>query len=136
MRAAPSCAADPFGTVARAIAAQVQADSRKALLAKRDADKARPIGERALDFDFWSNADRNKPIDGGSFERTYRTADGREISEFYQWWPAQWCICLYRWDGARWKKLRRITGPIGSISSAMDALYYEMEVTGIQRMPS
>lgn len=30
----------------------------------------------------------------------------------------------------------RITGPIGSISSAMDALYYEMAVTGIQRMPS
>ena len=128
--------ADPFGAVARAIAAQVQADSNKRMAEKRAADKARPVGTRALDFDFWSKADRDKPINGGSYERTYRTTDGREITEFHQWWPAQWCVCLYRWDGSRWKKLRRITGPIGSIGSAMDALYYEMEVTGIQRMPS
>ena len=128
-------ATDPFGTIARAIAAQVQADSAKRMAAKREADKARPVGEKALDFDFWSKADRDKPVEGGSLTRKYRDNKGREHEQTVTWYPAQWCICLYRWDGTRWKRLRRITPPIGGIGAALDALMYEVEVTGIQRMP-
>jgi hypothetical protein len=127
--------ADPFGAIARAIAAQVGEDSRKHAAEKRAADAARPIGTKALDFDFWSKADRDKPVEGGHYTRKYRDARGRVHEVEVSWYPAQWCVCLYRWDGARWKKLRRITGPIGGIGAAMDALFYEMEVTGIERMP-
>jgi len=97
---------DLVNFVMRGIAAQTASEFAAARL--KDAD--RPIGTKALDIDFYSAADRDRPIEDGSM-----IYQGRRV----QWKGARWCVVLVSWDGQRWKRVRRITGPLNGVGAAL-----------------
>lgn len=77
--------------------------ARRDIAKSRSADAERPVGEVRLDIDFYSPADRDKPIEDYDFH-----AHGHH----YQGTGARWCVAKYRWTGTRWRRVRRISGPL------------------------
>lgn len=77
--------------------------ARVDLAAARLRDARRPIGEQRVDVDFFSVADRNKPIEGGELVIA---------GCLHRWEGARWCVVLVRWTGEAWKRVRRVTGPL------------------------
>lgn len=114
--------------IANSIWRSIVEDSNKRLREKREADRARPVGTKALDIDFYTRAEAGKPIEAGSM----MSRDGRYT---YTWEGAQWAVWLVRWTGTEWRRVRRITGPIGGSGPALDALYYEADLRGLERIP-
>lgn len=76
-------------TIVRSIVQAVAAQAREDLRKSREDDAKRPVGEKAIDIDLYSDAERRKP-----------TANTR------------WVVKLVRWNGSEWKTSRRLSGPL------------------------
>lgn len=107
--------------VCTAMAANARRDIAKARLA----DLERPVGTLALDIDFYSKADRNKPVEDYDFH-----AHGRH----YQGFGARWCVIKVRWDGSEWKRVRKLSGPL-QLTAALSRLSEECSRSGLERTP-
>lgn len=79
-----------------AVADVIVAAARRNLGMERAKESARPLGERRVDFDFWSPADRGVDPD-----------------------RARWCVVIVKWAGPerRWRRLRRISGPLTMVDA-------------------
>lgn len=80
------------------------AQSRREMAEARSVASARPVGEVRLDIDFFSPAERGKPVEDYDFH----DASGRHWKGF----GARWCVIKVRWTGTDWKRVRRISGPL------------------------
>lgn len=96
----------PFHAVANALAA----DARRQIAKARAEDAARMIGAQGVTIDFYDRREADKPISDGSM-----VIRGREVS----WAGSRWAAWLVRWDGRRWKRTRRLSGPL-QFTDALD----------------
>lgn len=110
-----------YNRVAEALAEQ----GKRELAAKQAVDRARPVGEKRLDISFYSDAERGKPIEDGSFVRDGVT---------YSWRGARWAVWKVRWTGDRWQKYRRVSGPLNGVGKALERLVQECKATGMERV--
>ena len=109
-----------------ALTAGLVAQARREIADAYHRDAERPTGALALDIDFYSKADRSKPIEDYDFY----DASGRH----WKGTGARWCVVKVRWDGSEWKRVRRITGPL-LYTPALDRLYEESRRRGLERRP-
>lgn len=104
------------------IVAGLATQARRDIAASRAIDAARPVGEVRLDIDFYSKADRDKPIDDGEM-----MLHGTLV----RWTGARWCVAKYKWTGSEWKRLRRISGPL-KFTPALERRTEEARRTGLK----
>ena len=57
-------------------------------------DARREIGTKAVKNDFYSDKDVDLPVD-----------------------KIRWCVKLVKWDGERWRPVRRLTGPLSYVDA-------------------
>lgn len=90
------------------------------------ADCRRPIGTTALAVDFYDGAERKKPME----DQAVRLPDGQTG------WVggARWCVAIMLWTGERWRRQRRISGPMRH-KRAIERLYEESQRRGIEVRP-
>lgn len=88
---------------ADAIVSALVEGSRADLAKARLADIERPVGTLAVDIDFYSRAEKDKPHEDYDFH-----AHGHH----YQGSGARWCAIKVKWTGSEWKRVRRLTGPM------------------------
>lgn len=105
--------------ICKAMVAGAKRDMAKARLA----DLQRPVGALALDIDFYSKAERDKPHEDYDFH-----AHGHH----YKGFGARWCVVKVRWDGSEWKRLRKLSGPL-QFTEALSRLSEECARTGMER---
>ena len=86
-------------------------------------DRERPVGTLALDIDFYSKAEADKPISDGSMEW-----QGQTVS----WTGARWCVVKDRWTGTNWRRVRKLSGPL-QFTDALTRCGEESRRTGIGR---
>ena len=101
-------------TAYHAIADALAAQAKRDLAAKRAEDRARPIGQKRIDVDFYSEAERERPF-AYDFEMGGKRFKGR---------AAFWCVVLVKWTGDRWQRYRRISGPM-DYTEALDRMGQE-----------
>lgn len=101
------------------------AQARRDIADARALNAARPVGEIRLDIDFYSAADRDKPIEDFDFH----DASGRH----WKGTGARWCVAKYKWTGSEWKRLRRISGPL-LFTPALDRCAQECKRLGLKRV--
>lgn len=113
--------ANAANAIAGALVNQARADMAKA----RAVDAARPKGERRVDLDFSSKADRNRPVEDYDFWH-----GGRH----YKGMGARWAVFTIVWNGAEWVRERRLSGPL-QFTAALDRVVLECKRLGLERRP-
>lgn len=105
------------------ICAVLTANARANILASKEAAMRRDIGAMALDIDFYSKAERDKPCEDYDFH-----AHGRH----YKGAGSRWCVVKVKWNGSEWKRVRKLTGPL-QFTDALSRLTEEVRKTGLER---
>jgi hypothetical protein len=115
-----------YTDIARSIAAEVARQSREKMAAKREADKSRDVGAMALQMNFYSKAEIDKPYEDGSIR-----VNGKE--QHYA--GRRWCVWLMRWTGREWRKVKRVSGPMPLNNALYARLREECARRKLDRVP-
>lgn len=111
------------GSAASAVVGALVDQARADITKARAADAARPVGERRVDLDFSSKADRNRPVEDYDFMH-----GGRR----YKGMGARWAVFTVVWNGAEWTRERRLSGPLQFIA-ALDRVTAECKRLDLER---
>lgn len=111
--------------VVSAIASALVDQAKRDMAAARQRDQERPIGQVRLDIDFYSKADRDKPVEDWDFV----DSSGRHWKGF----GARWTVAKYKWTGTEWKRFRRLTAPLKFVD-ALDRCADECRRLNLERI--
>lgn len=109
--------------LANAICSAMVDQARKDMATARRLDAERLVGEQRIDIDFYSPAEKSKPVEDYDFH-----AHGYH----YKGSGSRWCVIKVRWTGVAWRRIRRLSGPLPFVE-ALHRATEEGRRTGLAR---